>query len=112
MCEGKYQCGMNIGLAEWRCHGENALKHDRDLEDESVKKVKPSVCLAQGGHLPLPASDRNGYENHGQRVTVWNVTFSDVPEGPQDHEEALMEAIECYVQFKADEQPLWPVLVL
>jgi hypothetical protein len=36
--------GMKIVLAEWRCHGENALKHDRDLEDNGVKKVEPSVC--------------------------------------------------------------------
>jgi hypothetical protein len=36
---------MNIVLVEWRCHGEkNALKHDHDLEDNGVRKVKPSVC--------------------------------------------------------------------
>jgi hypothetical protein len=46
--------------------------------------------------------DTRTEEKHGQRVTVWNVTFSDVSESPQDHEEALMEAIECYAQFKAD----------
>jgi hypothetical protein len=38
---------MNIVLAEWRCHGENALEHDRDLEDDGVKKVKPSAWLKQ-----------------------------------------------------------------
>jgi hypothetical protein len=43
---------------------------------------------------------------------VWNVTFSDFPGGPQDHVEALIEAIDCYAQFKADEHHLWPVLVL
>jgi hypothetical protein len=68
--------------------------------------------LAQAGHFPTRASDRNGYEKHDQRVTVWNVTFPDVPRGPQDHKEALMEAIECYAQFKADEHLLWPGLVL
>jgi hypothetical protein len=62
--------------------------------------------LAQAGHFPTRASDRNGYEKHGQHATVLNVTFPDVPGGPQDHEEALMEAIECYAQFKADEHPL------
>jgi hypothetical protein len=60
--------------------------------------------LAQAGHFPTRASYRNGYEWHDQRVTVWNVTFSDFPGGPQDHEEALMEAIECYAQFKADDE--------
>jgi hypothetical protein len=39
---------------------------------------------------------------YGQRVTVWNVTFSDVFGGPQDHEEALMKAIQFYAHFKAD----------
>jgi hypothetical protein len=55
--------GINIVLAEWRCHGENALEHELDLEDDGVKKVKPSVYLAQGGHLPPQASDRNGSQH-------------------------------------------------
>jgi hypothetical protein len=49
--------------------------------------------------------DTRTYEKNGQRVTVWNVTFPDAPRGPQDYEmeeEALMEAIKCYAQFKAD----------
>jgi hypothetical protein len=82
---------MNIVLAKWRCHGENALEHDRDLEeDDGVKKVKPSMCLAQGGRLQPRASETGmvygtrTYEKHGQQVTVWNVTFPDVPGGPQD----------------------------
>jgi hypothetical protein len=37
------------------------LEHDVDLEDDDgVKEVKPSVCLAQAGHSPPRASDRNG----------------------------------------------------
>jgi hypothetical protein len=71
--------GMKIVLAEWRCHGVNALDHDCDLEGDGAKKVEPSVCLAQAGHFPTRACDRNGYEKHGQRVTLWNVTFSDFP---------------------------------
>jgi hypothetical protein len=104
MCEGKHfdRRGMNIVLVVWRCHCENALEHDRDLKegDDGLKKVKPSVCLAQAGHSPPQASDRNGYEKNGQRATVWNVTFSNVPGGPQDHEEE--QAIESYAQFKDD----------
>jgi hypothetical protein len=39
----------------------NALEHDVDLEDDDgAKEVKPSVCLAQAGHSPPRASDRNG----------------------------------------------------
>jgi hypothetical protein len=72
----------------------------------TLKCAWPKQDIFQPEHL------RNGCEKHGQRVTVWNVTFSDFPWGPQDHEEALMEAIECYVQFNADERPLWLVLVL
>jgi hypothetical protein len=34
---------------------EKALEHDRDLEDDGVKKVKPSAWLK-----PPRASDRNG----------------------------------------------------
>jgi hypothetical protein len=73
-----------------------------------MKKVKPSVCLAQVGNLPPSeyltgmVHDTRTYEKHGQRVTVWNATFSDFPGGPQDHEETLMKAIECYAQFKVD----------
>jgi hypothetical protein len=49
---------MNIVLAEWRCHGENALEHDRDFEeDDGATKVKPSMCLAQVGRLQPRASE-------------------------------------------------------
>jgi hypothetical protein len=88
------------------------LKHDRDLEDDGVKKVKPSVCawpkqdIFHPEHLTGMVHETWTYEKHDQRVTVWNVTFSeDVPGGPgvMNHsEKALMEAIECYAQFKAD----------
>jgi hypothetical protein len=88
---------------------EKALEHDRDLEDDGVKKVKPSAWLKQDirhpEHLTGMVYDTRTYEKHGQRVTVWNVTFPDAPGGPQDYEmeeEALMEAIKCYAQFKAD----------
>jgi hypothetical protein len=88
---------------------EKALEHDRDLEDDGAKNVKPSAWLKQDirhpEHLTVMVYDTRTYEKNGQRVTVWNVTFPDAPGGPQDYEmeeEALMEAIKCYAQFKAD----------
>jgi hypothetical protein len=46
---------------------------------------KEDVCHPE--HLIGMVFDTRTYEKHCQRVTVRNVTFPDVPGGPQDHEE-------------------------
>jgi hypothetical protein len=55
------------------------LEHDRDLEDDGVKKVKPSAWLKQSirhpEHLTGMVYDTRTYEKYGQRVTVWNVPW-------------------------------------